>query len=397
MAASIKDGSDESVRSTLPVEGIRVAVIGMPGHGKSTFLNAMVNIRGEFPVGAGGRACTQEVITRDFALEVDGVEFQATLIDTMGFPDPDPKQAAARYDDVINCCNKPLNAIVWLVRCERELAGLVEQYKVLMREFNNANPPIIMVVNGTESYEDEDERRDKKESDLSASIQFGKDIAEAAGIRVLKIIPGAEKKDLKLNCKELSFSLIGTTPKGSAMKTFAQLKDQMQLNNDPEKIADLELQKMREQNGKVRKNIQALKDQVHELERKKRAKLGNIPFVGKLANEYFGPLIEHKQKDIQLLEEVLGQGEESFQTRFDLLVEAGQDIRRAFSRMKEALLDQTQDRSFEPSSILFPELLNEAGGSCACIFVACHFPELADRAAANANVFVCISVTRQFH
>lgn len=65
----------------------------------------------------------------------------------MGFPDPSPKDAIGFYNQVVAECNKPLNATVWLVRLERTVPGLIQTYTVLLREFQNAVPPLISVVN----------------------------------------------------------------------------------------------------------------------------------------------------------------------------------------------------------------------------------------------------------
>jgi len=294
------------MRATMAaMQQVRLAVVGMPGHGKSTFLNALVGKRGEFEVGSGGGSCTQKVTKKELTLEHNGRAFRTILTDTMGFPDPNPEKAAGYYNSVIEECNQSYNAIVWLIRSERELHVLVSQYKVLMREFNNAVPPVIVVVNGLENYEDDDERKERKPKDLDEGYKFGQSIAKAAGVEVAKIIVGAEKADLKGKVKnELALSLLGTTPKTSSMKTFKVLQDEVaQCKSQADQVA-LEMQKREEAEAKIQQNITALRLHVQYLETW-RAEISWIPFLGWIAEAALSSAIEGAQPKMGELEQAL--------------------------------------------------------------------------------------------
>merc|ERR1712039_922506 len=133
-----------------------------------------------------------------------------------GFPDTDQTKAIEYYDKVVRACNQPLNAILWVVKKERAVPTLLSQYEVLMKEFKRAAPPLILIVNGQECYEDDDERQEQKEKDLQASFDFGVQVLEQTGLSsaAMNIIAGAEKKDLKGRIKnKLAVLLQGTLPK----------------------------------------------------------------------------------------------------------------------------------------------------------------------------------------
>lgn len=290
-------------------------------------------------MGSGGASCTQEVSKKTFQLaigeEQSRLEIEATLIDTMGFPDPDPEKAAKHYDSVIECCNEQLNAIVWLVKSERELHSLVEQYKVLLREFNNAKPPIIMIVNGLENYEDDEERQERKAHDIEQSTRFGEAIAEAAGVSVLKTIAGAEKADLKRNCQNLIISLQGIPRKSSKMKTFTQLEMEIESHMDQETNANKEMEKRQEALTKKKQNIVDLKSHINTLKEQQRSVkeyiLGTAP-----TEEMIAAAENNLQKlEDELIEEKTKHAQAS--SRRHHLNEAWQKTVEAFDNLKQAL------------------------------------------------------------
>lgn len=200
---------------------IKLAVIGSPGHGKSTFLSAMVaeseqsnNPLYDFETGAGVESCTKVVKARtvDFKLRLevgdkievcdddeapeeekewrsgtidhmyvtgnvdvifddDGTKeedvekktiravgkantVKLTIVDTMGFPDPNPKDTVKFYEDVVkDAVNRPggLHALVWVLKQDRENEKIYKMYTAFMNELGAANCKLIMIINGTEN------------------------------------------------------------------------------------------------------------------------------------------------------------------------------------------------------------------------------------------------------
>eukprot|EP00812_Abedinium_dasypus_P000579 NODE_1067_length_1252_cov_411.255639.p1 GENE.NODE_1067_length_1252_cov_411.255639~~NODE_1067_length_1252_cov_411.255639.p1 ORF type:complete len:351 (-),score=52.02 NODE_1067_length_1252_cov_411.255639:183-1154(-) len=241
----------------MPAIEVNVAVIGCPGHGKSTFLNALANTRNAFRVGAGGESCTKDVQRQTFNMAVGEGTVNVTLVDTMGFPDPDKSKAAVFYDQVVDAIRQPLHAIVWVVKMEREIHTLVEGYAVLMREFNNAGPPIFIVVNGMETYEDDEERAEMKAEHLNASECFGYNIAKAAGVEVARVFAGAEKADLKGKVKnELGTSLQGSELRPSpSLRTFNDLEMERNRLTSQKDAIENERRRLEEADSKKRQNI----------------------------------------------------------------------------------------------------------------------------------------------
>merc|ERR1711879_891014 len=121
-----------------------------------------------------------------------------------------------------HACNEPLNAIIWLVKEEGAFHTVLHQYQLLLREFNNAAPPIILVVNGQEDYEDQEEREENLEKDRQRGYEFGLKCAHAAGISVSKIIVSTTKPDLKAAADDIYYSLASQAKK-SALKSYAEL------------------------------------------------------------------------------------------------------------------------------------------------------------------------------
>merc|ERR1712093_245909 len=111
---------------------------------------------------------------------------------------------------------------------ERQVPHLVQNYRVLLREFQMATPPIILVVNGYQNYKNEAVRERKKDGDLRQALNFGMAVAEEIGLNFVKVIAGAEKADLGERIRdELCATLAGTTPKTSSIKTFEQLEEEL--------------------------------------------------------------------------------------------------------------------------------------------------------------------------
>jgi len=245
---------------------VSIAVIGGPGQGKSAFLNGLAKKRDAFKTGGGGQSCTKNVSAQQF--DLDGLK--VTLTDTMGFPDPDPQYAESYYNQVVAACNAPLNAIVWLIRMEREIPQVLDMYSVLLKEFANANPPIIIVVNGFQCYEDDEEREEKKAEHLKLAYDFGMSVAKKIEMPCAKIIVGAEKVDLKEKVRrELGATLAGTMPKTSNIKSFAQLGAELSGCQSAEELAARAKRREEAELRKVEADKQAKEQMIADLGNKK--------------------------------------------------------------------------------------------------------------------------------
>jgi len=210
-------------------EPLTLIVAGGPGNGKSTFLNHFAGKTSKksslFAVGSGGDSCTQKV--SEHCVDVEGLPVK--LIDTMGFPDPDPTKAPVYYDQVVGACNKQVHAIIFLVKVERKVPGIIQQYKVLFREFNNACCKKFLVCNSFENYdgddEDEEDLEEQKRLDNEKSRDFALAIQETCGICFDAIIISATKSDLKNVKYQLAPHLVGTVAKSSNIRNFQDICD----------------------------------------------------------------------------------------------------------------------------------------------------------------------------
>merc|ERR1712187_559290 len=132
-----------------------------------------------FSVGAGAGGHTDQVAEKKFIVNVEGSSpMEMSLVDTMGFPDPDPERSVEFYDKVVKACQQELNAIIWVHKAGRENHSDIEKVQSLMREFNKARPPIYLVVNGCENYSRKRgaAKEAKREKDLAQHKKIGKEL-----------------------------------------------------------------------------------------------------------------------------------------------------------------------------------------------------------------------------
>lgn len=241
---------------------IRIAVIGMSGQGKSTLLNALADDgdgKDHFAVAPGRFACTTEVNEQNFTLKLEGGgEMQMTLVDTMGFPDPDPARALEFYDRVVKACRQPLNAIIWVHKAGRKNIEDVAKMRALMQEFNNAKPPIYHVVNGCENYARKRgaEKENKKAEARKIHFADGQEMVKASGIQVTHIIAGADIDDLYDLVKvRLAVLLANTTPEASELKTHEDLDAEIKACKTEDDKLKLDIRKSEEAAKKAEKNV----------------------------------------------------------------------------------------------------------------------------------------------
>jgi hypothetical protein len=214
---------------------IRIAVVGMSGVGKSTFLCELCGVRGLFKSSSGGEGCTTEVQTCDpFLIETDRYEFEVTLVDTMGFPDTEKERCIDFYDRVVEACNTSLNAIIWMIQPGRDFEPVVEVCRNLMHEFTKAKPTMIMIANGRADYSDflfgpqSPENKEafskKYAEDFQNFRNYALSFSQAAEVHVPWILASCHQADFKGRIKnELMDILEKTEPKTSSMQTYAQI------------------------------------------------------------------------------------------------------------------------------------------------------------------------------
>ena len=96
---------------------------------------------------------------------------------------------------------------MWLVKQEPASHRVLQQHRMLLREFNNTEPQIIMVVNGIENYDDEWEKAERMQEDRQKGYEFDPECARAAGINASKIIVSTTKPELKAAADDVYYSL----------------------------------------------------------------------------------------------------------------------------------------------------------------------------------------------
>merc|ERR1712217_505057 len=144
---------------------------------------------------------------------------------------------------------KESNAILWINKPSRDNLAILEQLSVLMREFNNAAPPIVLIMNGCEAhdfkcpkppkkgkdkekyqtqldeYEEKLEAYEKEVADWkqlhrNAHFKMGQDLADAADVKIMNIMAGADRADLReyIKPKLARFLIDNTEAQTSTMR-----------------------------------------------------------------------------------------------------------------------------------------------------------------------------------
>lgn len=258
---------------------VNVVAIGMAGQGKSTFLNAFAFKPGDdddddyeppFHVGSGNVSVTKNIANLQFHLPEQGLT--VNLTDTMGFPDTDPATARVFYDTVVKECNKEQSAIVWIHKAARDNHGIISQLKVLLREFNQAAPPIYLIINGTENLSGLFNIPKKERLTLMAELReshklIGEEIAQKAGLKIAGCIAGADIGDLTTVVKkDLCRLLMCSTPQESNIKCLAQVEAEMKACDTAEKKAAYEKEKSQVYRDKAKKDQVDLENRIGHLD-----------------------------------------------------------------------------------------------------------------------------------
>jgi len=227
-----------------PQQEVVLAVIGQSGVGKSSIQTAWArsdNIgprpaKPIFPECAGAGSCTQRVMRKSFDQLLGDRPVKLTLIDTMGFPDPNRTKAVEYYDKVVEAVSDPINAVIWVLKCDRQLASDMQKYTTMMEEFQSLKVPLIMLMNNRGNYviddDDEDDRRDadrRREADRKQCSEDALFIQDEVGVRASGVIVSAERKEFSGRVKvEMARLLSHTTPKTSQLRTMSQLKSSLE-------------------------------------------------------------------------------------------------------------------------------------------------------------------------
>jgi len=259
-----------------------------------------------FATGAGAESCTQEVKAERVMLKgLEGREFPVKMVDTMGFPDPDPEKGQQYYDSVIKAVSQPMNAVIFMVKLERTMPVLVEQYKLMFREFNNLQCSSILLVNSYESHGSDDDEDDKKKKNQKVEVdaqKFARSFSEATGLEFTKVIISRTKSDLGKRVPiELCTAISGTMPKASKLKTLAELREEVEQATTKEQQAKLELEKEQEAVDKARRNLAEKKELLDEWSRCQSVAdwCKSIPFVGGVAKMVDDIFFKQQIKDLE--------------------------------------------------------------------------------------------------
>merc|ERR1712066_259626 len=137
-----------------------------------------------------------------------------TLIDTMGFPDPDSDKAAIYYDMVVTkAVNDPdgLNAVVWILDGgqSRKDKEAMQRFAVLMNQLASCRCKFIVVVNGKQRYNEKKKNvqqiQKRQNEDRQQLFENCKNLLEFIGIskgadgveRDITIIPSTTLDELE--------------------------------------------------------------------------------------------------------------------------------------------------------------------------------------------------------
>lgn len=204
---------------------IQIAVVGMPGAGKSTLLNAMAGKK-VCKTEASHNSCTQAVMACDFNMTRSGRCFSVRALDTPGFPDTDPEQAVARYDEVIQVCKSPLHAVLWVVKYERAIPGTFQLYATLLREFQDLKAPLILVINNFQlacPFDDKEQEQERKGGLFVDMSRFRDQLLETTKLKVLTSFSAMEMKDLA-DVTDWFLPLLGGAKGSPTLRPFAKIK-----------------------------------------------------------------------------------------------------------------------------------------------------------------------------
>lgn len=268
---------------------IRIAVIGAPGHGKSTFLNAMMSasVDGDeldedqaFMTASSAESCTKKCSSKTIKMAgyklmppdddgniVDPCEtgeiHDLELVDTMGFPDPDKAAAADFYDKVVTDAvnhEEGLNALVWVVKGDRVDADVFARFKVFMKQLGQAKCRFLVIVNGQANYESKmfkkkkpDEQEKIKREDFQNMLEYGQTLLATTGlsdVREVPVVPSGSIDNLEDKVpKALMAYLEHSTCVKSKLLTYQGLKDA----HKDEETAIKTLKEEMESNAETRK------------------------------------------------------------------------------------------------------------------------------------------------
>jgi len=216
---------------------LTIMVMGYPGHGKSTVLNAMADKKKAFHVCTGKDACTKDVTSKVFSRDLignDGKEYQInlTLVDTPGFPDLSGN--ADINDAVIEATSQSLNAVVWVVKPESSSSGVTQQERMLFDEFKRLNVPIFQLVNGRNHYADAAERKKRLRADKANILVHGDTMAKAAGLSIKGRFLSATKPDVKDEAQAIVYRSLSYPSSTSSLRSVEDIEG----NSKPAKQKD---------------------------------------------------------------------------------------------------------------------------------------------------------------
>lgn len=295
----------------------KFVVIGSPGQGKSTVLN---EIAGEdiFDVASTGQSCTQiggEWERKNFKeiLIDDGKKKHALqLIDTPGFPDPNPDNAATYYDYVVQKCNEPINGVIFCMKPERECGDILERYKTLLQEFTRLTVPLIVIMNGTEPQkkkrEKEEDYQNRRLEGLKNFRDTGRRIMRESNLHAREILVSYCIDDLADLGKDVARILSSVKPSPSNVRTYKEVCDELDRCKDSKYAAESKINREKERIQKCRQDINSLQEEISTL---KAWAVGTcwVPFAGAVAAAVLLAKVKSKSDRVRELYEEIGDAE----------------------------------------------------------------------------------------